>query len=425
MRRAWLTGTGIVAACAVTAQAALSSLTWPEVRERFRMTNPALQAARIGVDEATATETTAFLRPNPLLSVVVDNIGHTESGDPFANAVPVATFSYLHERQQKRELRKDSARGATVIAMSGQADLERTMLFSVRSAFVQVLQARAFRALARDNLASYDQVLAIGSDRVQSGDIAQIDLDRLQLQRIQYQTDLQTAEVSLRTAKIQLLRLLNDQQTPVDQFDVEGLFDFTTEIGSLEMFRRVALETRPDLKAAAQAIDKARTDHLLAMANGSTDPTISVDAGFPAVSRASQNYTPVLYQYVGLGLTIPLRIFDRNQGEKLRTQLDITRTQRLADAARLQAFSDVDVAYETVMSTVALLQPYKTTYLEQATRVRDTVTFAYQRGGAALLELLQAQQEYRTVQMGYVNLIGAYLMAAAQLNLAVGQELLP
>ena len=161
------------------------------------------------------------------------------------------------------------------------------------------------------------------------------------------------------------------------------------------------------------------------MANGSTDPTISVDAGFPAVSRASQNYTPVLYQYVGLGLTIPLRIFDRNQGEKLRTQLDITRTQRLADAARLQAFSDVDVAYETVMSTVALLQPYKTTYLEQATRVRDTVTFAYQRGGAALLELLQAQQEYRTVQMGYVNLIGAYLMAAAQLNLAVGQEVLP
>ena len=425
MRRAWTTGMGMVAACAVTAQAAPSSLTWPEVRERVRMTNPALQAARIGVDEATATEATAFLRPNPVLSLIVDNIGHTESGDPFTNALPVATFSYLHERQQKRELRRDSARGATAIATSGQADLERTLLFSVRSAFVQVLQARAFRSLARDNLTSYDQVLAIGSDRVRSGDIAQIDLDRLQLQRIQYQTDLQTAEVSLRTAKIQLLRLLNDQQTPVDQFDVEGEFDFSTDVGSLETFRRVALETRPDLKAAVQAIDKARSDHLLAMANGSTDPTISVDAGFPSVSRASYNFNVPLYQYVGVGVTVPLRIFDRNQGEKLRTLLDITRSEKVADAARLQAFSDVDVAYETLTSTVSLLQPYKTTYLGQATRVRDTVTFAYQRGGAALLELLQAQQEYRSVQLGYVNLIGAYLMAAAQLNLAVGQEVLP
>jgi cobalt-zinc-cadmium efflux system outer membrane protein len=138
-----------------------------------------------------------------------------------------------------------------------------------------------------------------------------------------------------------------------------------------------------------------------------------------------QSYAPPLRQFVGVSLGVPLRIFDRNQGEKLRTELDITRNERLAAAARLQVFGDVDTAYTTVMSTVTLLQPYKDRYLNQATRVRDTVTFSYQRGGASLVDFLQAQQEYRSVQISYVNLIAAYLNAIAQLNQAVGQEVLP
>src|SRR5262249_58166614 len=130
--------------------------------------------------------------------------------------------------------------------------------------FVQVLQAKAFRTLAQDNLANYDQVLAVSRERFQAGDIAQIDLDRLQLQRVTYESDVQTSEVNLRTAKIQLLRLLNDQTTPVDQFDVSGTFDFAALERSLDEFRRTALDVRPDLRAAAQAIEKARTDHRLA-----------------------------------------------------------------------------------------------------------------------------------------------------------------
>src|SRR4029077_21256576 len=105
-------------------------------------------------------------------------------------------------------------------------------------------------------------------------------------------------------------------------------------------------------------------------------------------SQAFLSYQPPLRQYVGVSVGVPLRIFDRNQGEKLRTQLDITRNERLADAARLQVFGDVDTAYATVMSSVALLQPYKGRYLDQATRVRDTVTFSYQRGGASLIDFV-------------------------------------
>lgn len=428
MRLVWRIYIGCVCVCGVAATAAAQTpqtLTWSEIRDRFRTTNPTLQAGQIGIDEVKAAEISAYLRPNPQWSLTLDQVGHTDQGNILSASNLLTAFSYLHERQQKRELRRDSAEHATTIATSAQADLERNLIFTLRSAFVQVLQAKAFRTLAQDNLTNYDQVLSLSRDRLQAGDIAQIDLDRLELQRVTYESDVQTAEVNLRTAKIQLLRLLNDQTTPVDQFDVSGPFDFVAPAQPLDELRRIALDGRPDLRAAMQGIDKARTDYRLAFANGSVDPTISVDAAFPSFSQAFLSYQPPLRQYIGVSVGVPLRIFDRNQGEKLRTQLDITRNERLADAAKLQVFGDVDTAYATVMSTVVLLQPYKGRYLDQATRVRETVTFSYQRGGVSLVDFLQAQQQYRAVRVSYVNLIASFLNAINQLNFAVGREVIP
>jgi cobalt-zinc-cadmium efflux system outer membrane protein len=291
--------------------------------------------------------------------------------------------------------------------------LERSFLFNLRGAFVGALQAKAVLQLAKDNLAYWDQVISISRKRFHAGDLAQIDLDRLELQRVQFEGDLQSAEVNLRTTKIELLLLLNDR-TPVDQFDVTGTFDFSDQLSPLDEFRQIALDTRPDLKVAALAVDKAKTDHKLAVANGSTDPTFSFDVG----------RNPPIDQYIGAGVNFPLRIFDRNQGEKLRTQLDIDRNQKLLDAAQAQVFSDVDSAYAMVNSNLILLHPYKAQYLRQAVRVRETVRFAYEHGGSSLLDFISAENDYRSVQLNYANLIGAYLTAAAQLNLAVGREVL-
>jgi cobalt-zinc-cadmium efflux system outer membrane protein len=230
---------------------------------------------------------------------------------------------------------------------------------------------------------------------------------------VQYESDFETAEVNLRTAKIALLTLLNDR-TPIERFEVSGPFDFSEQLLPRDEFRKIALDNRPDLQSAVQAVDKARTDHNLAVANGSTDPTVGFDAG----------RNPPIDQYVGFNVSIPLRIFDRNQGEKLRTQLDITRNEKLRDAAEALVFSDVDSGYATLASTVVLLRPYKAKYLQQSVRVRDTIFFSYQHGGASLLEFLNAESEYRSVQLNYVNLLGSYLTAAAQLNLAVGREVI-
>jgi cobalt-zinc-cadmium efflux system outer membrane protein len=273
--------------------------------------------------------------------------------------------------------------------------------------------------LAKENLVYYDHVLDVNRERYKAGAIAQVDLDRLELQRVQYESDLQIAEESLETAKIVILMLLNDR-TPVEQFDVTGPFDFSAQISPLDEIRQTALDNRPDLKAALQSVDKAKTDHRLAVANGSTDPTFSAWYTYnPSFNNPNDHQT------LGASISIPLRIFDRNQGEKLRTQLDIDRNEKLMEATRAQVFSDVDSAYATVTSTVTLLQPYKDKYLQQASRVRDTIAFSYEHGSASLLDFLNAQAGYRSVQVNYLNLVASYLNAASQLNLAVGREVLP
>jgi outer membrane protein, heavy metal efflux system len=400
---------------------AQKALTWQEIRDKLEVANPTIRAGAIGIEESRASEITAYLRPNPNLTLSMDGTQiapYQGVWRPFSGSAPSSNLSYLHERQQKRELRLESAQNATKIAISDQSDLERALLFSLRAAFIQTLQQKAVLKLAGENLSYYDHVLDVNRERYSAGAIARVDLDRLELQRVQYESDVQTADVNLRTAKIQLLALLNDR-TPVKQFDVTGLFDYSAKIAVPEEFRQAALDTRPDLRAALQSVDKAEVDHQLAVADGSTDPTLSTWYTY----NSSFN-NPFAHQTLGLSVSIPLRIFDRNQGEKLRTQLDIERNQRLVDAARAIVFSDVDSAYTTVQSTLVLLQPYKDRYLEQATRVRDTIAFSYEHGAASLLDFLNAQAEYRGVQLSYLNLIGSYLEGANQLNLAVGREVI-
>jgi outer membrane protein, heavy metal efflux system len=417
--------------CAVMVLAVLSgvapfaegqqSLTWDQVKTKFEAANPTLKADQSNVDEMRAEEITADLRPNPQFTLSQDGTQiapHNGVWQPLSGTYVVPTISYLHERDHKRELRLQSAQQGTQIASSQHQDLERNMLFTLRTAFVQVLQAKAIVDLSRQQLDYYDHIIAISQERFKKGDLAEIDFDRIELQRVQYESDWQTAEVNLRTAKIQLLQLLNDR-TPVDQFDVQGPFQFADQLQPLTDLHQTALDNRPDLRAALQSVQQAQTNHKLAIANGSTDPTFS---GWYTYNSSNNNVNAT--NTLGLSVSVPLRIFDRNQGEKQRTLIDIARNQQLEDASRAQVFSDVDSAYAQVNSNLILLRPYRDKYLDEAVKVRETVTYAWQHGGASLMDFLNAQSDYRNVQIAYLQLVGAYLTAAGQLNMAVGQEVI-
>jgi cobalt-zinc-cadmium efflux system outer membrane protein len=424
MARASLRGLWIALIMAGSAQAQAPAqpqhtLTWDQAKARFEASNPALKADADNVDEMKAEEITAFLRPNPQFTIAADGTQiapHDGVWTLFKGTTEQPNFSYLHERQHKRELRLESAQEGTRITQSQHEDLDRNMVFALRAAFVGTLEAKFVLDLAKADLDYYDKIIEVSRNRFRAGDIAQVDLDRIELQRVQYESEIETAIVNLRTAKIQLLQMLNDR-TPVDQFDVTGNFDFNDAIQPLESYRDAALAARPDLQAALQTIQQSQTNYKLAVSDGSTDPTYSIWY----THNASTN-NPNGSETIGAGVSIPLRIFDRNQGEKKRTQIDIDRSQQASEATRAQVFSDVDTAYELVRSNIELLKPYKAKYNEQALRVRDTVTFAYEHGGASLMDFLNAQSDYRQVQLAYAQLIGAYLTAAGQLNLAVGSE---
>ncbi len=383
-----------------------------------------MKAARLGIDESRASEITAYLRPNPNVTGTLDQINpfagmaSSVSGNsvyrPLANALPYGSVSYLVERRSKRELRLDTAKMTTAIAISSYSDQERGLVFDLRNAFVETLQAKAVLQNARENLDYWDRELAVNRTRFQAGDMAQVDLNRLELERIQFESDFENATVNLRTAKIQLLTLLNDR-TPIERFDVSGPYDFSSELMAQEEFRDKALSARPDLKAAVQSVELAKANHELAVANGSTDPTFSMDFA----------RNPPIPLYFGVSVSIPLRIFDRNQGEKARTEIDIGRNERLRDATEAQVFSDVDSAYVTLVSALNLLRPYRDKYLKLAEDNRDRMAFSYQNGGASLLDYLDGEKAYRDARLAYLNLIGSYLTAAAQMNMAVGQEVIP
>ncbi len=420
----WILSTaGIVGVMLATSlhSAAQQSLTWDQVKAKFESVNPALKADALNVDEMRAEETTAYLRPNPQFTLSQDGTQLVPSSgvwQPTRGTFIVPTLSYLHEREHKRELRLESAKEGTRIASAEHEDLQRNLEFNLRAAFVSTLQAKATLDLARADLAYYDKIIEISRERFRAGDLAQIDLDRIELLRVQYEVEIQSAAVNLRTAKIQMLQLLDDR-TPVDQFNVTGTFDFSDTLSPLEDFRQIALSTRPDLQAALQAIQQSETNHKLAVSNGSTDPTFNA-----WYTWNSSNNNPNAIQTLGASVSIPVRIFDRNQGEKQRTLIDIDRSQQAGEAVRAQVFSDVDSAYAQVESNIALLKPYKAKYMDQALRVRDSVTYAYEHGGASLMDFLNAQSDYRTVQLAYTQLIGSYLIAAGQLNLAAGREVI-
>jgi cobalt-zinc-cadmium efflux system outer membrane protein len=400
---------------------AQTPLTWQQVKDKFESANPTLKAAQLSIDESRAAEITAFLRPNPGFSFAADGTQistfHSDGTyRPFAGTQLQPGMSYLHEREQKRELRLDVQKKTTDVTVSSYSDQERGLLFTLRDAYVQVLQSKTFLQNAKDNLAYWDRELGIDRTRYAAGELSQNDLDRLILLRVQFESDFETATVNLRTAKIQLLQLLSDR-TPIEQFDVVGTYDYTDSLMSMDEYQNAALAARPDLRAAMQSVELARLNHQLAVANGSTDPTYSV-----WFTHNPSFNNPYAHDTVGASVSIPLRIFDRNQGEKARTQIDIGRNEQLLDVTQAQLFNDVDSAYVTLVGVLNLLRPYKAQYLKLAGDIRDRMQFAYQNGGASLLDYLDAEKSWRDTRLAYLNLIGSYLTAAAQMNMAIGRE---
>lgn len=393
------------------------SYTWKQIQDTFDHSNPTLRAQEQSIVSNKAAELTAAARPNPTLQ----------------NDTTSATIGIYQEFEigGKRSARIRSARFATQISQTDAADAKRSLTLNLRQAFISALQAKSDLESARDNLANYKHTVDLNREMLKQGEIARADFLRIELQTLQFETDLDDADLELKTAKAALRGLLGAADIPGD-FDVSGELKAEPFEIDLPALQKMAMQNRPDLKSAQTAKLKAAADLSLAQANRWPDPTIGTSFLHTGNEMPGPQWFEPFYprgaasNAVGLGFaSIQLPIFNRNQGEIARTKSEQIRAEFLAQAARNQVTQDTESAYAQFDSARDRLRRYEDTYLADAKESLEIEEFSFHHGGASVMEFLDAERTFRATQLAYHQQLSAYLNALAQLQSAAGLEISP
>lgn len=416
-----------VAACMPCAAPALGQATPGPVRialeDAIQLAlrhNHTLQAARTTIQQNQAAEITANLRPNPTFFTDWEYLplfsrpqGETISAYLQASTEGDMGLSYLIERGHKRARRWEAAKAATAVSRAQVTDNERGVAFQVGSLFVNAQLAESTLELAQTDVKSFQKTVDISEIQYKDGGMSENDYLKIKIQLVQFQNDVEQALLNKLQALSDLRQQLGYESVPAD-YDVVGEFEYKPLVVTIEELQAKALQNRPDLRAAVLGVTAANSQYWLAKANAKQDPTISANYSHAnGISGATWSFS------------IPLAIFDRNQGNIAQTRIAIRQAEEQQRAASGQVLTDVKDAYEGMQESARVAQLYKTTYLEVAQRSRDISEYAYRRGAAALLDFLDAERSYRATQLAYRQAVAAYLTALEQLRQAVGTRDLP
>ena len=386
-------------------------LTLMQVLDLAHRANPTLMSGAQHLAAVQAQEITAGLRQNPVAIGGGQLI--TASADDNNPYFYQAGVQRLFERGNKRELRLDTARSTTKVTSLQLDDQRRQIDLAIRQAFSRMLYAQEALTISRDNLEGYRKTVALMKVRLDAGDIDQTDFDRIELQLAGFESDFDNAELTLRQGSISLQTLIG-MATPSDGFAIAGTLDPPAITATLDDLHKAALANRPDLKAAQAQVDVNSASVKLAIANGTADPTIESD-----YERSGH------VNSFGASINIPLRLFDRNQGEKERTRYELESSRLALTAAQNQVVSDVDSAWAAYLAAQSQSQRYRSKYLAEAAHVRDNLEFSYRNGSATLLDYLSALSDYRQVNLASLNARVQLLLALEQLGYVTNTETIP
>lgn len=379
--------------------------------------NQALRVQRLTIDVSKADEVTAGLRPNP-------NFSFTGSGIPLFSPSQLnfgtfkddvtydAGLGYLFERGGKRAKRTTVAQDATDIAEKNVLDAERQLRFQTQQAFIAVLLAKSTQQLAQDNLKSFQQVVELNRQRMTSGDLAEGDFLMVKLQQLQFETDLSAAEVGLVQARASLRRLVGFD-TVAEDVDVVGELAHHPYTVTLDDLRIAALASRPDLQAAQSNLKLTQDQAALARGDRARDIT-----GIADYTKTGPSNT------IGLGVSFDLPFFDRNQGNIAHADVVVRQAIEAEAGARFGVVTDVVSAFAAYQTSEKVVKLYESGYLDQSKQSLDIGTYAYQRGAASLLSLLDAERTYRSTQLAYRQALAAFLASVEQINFVVGKQVM-
>ena len=380
--------------------------------------NHALAAARTMIQQSQALEITANLRPNPVLMadaqfLPIFNPGRWTADYTDQSAQFDLGASYLFERGKKRQHRLQAAKDQTAVTISQVADNERTLSFNAADAFVSVLLAEDILALAQKDLQSFQSTVDISEARFKVGDMSEGDYLKIKLQLLQFQTDVSQAELSRVQALVTLRELLGYESVPAD-YDVAGTLDYSPVKTTKDEALAMAVDHRPDLRAAIQGVVAANSQHDLAIAYGKRDPTL----------EAVYTHTGGMGS-VSTFFSMEIPIFNRNQGEIARTKFAVTQAEELRRVAEETVEGDVAGAFEGVRANDQIVRLYRSGYLDESKLSLDISEYAYRRGAASLLDFLDAERSYRATQLAYRQALASYMLAIEQLREATGNRGMP
>ncbi len=389
--------------------------------------NHFLIAMRTTIQQSEAEEVTQGLRPNPTLFADWEYLplGSPASQNPdLYTGVSMGDYlhnntegdiglSYLFERGGKRLDRLQAQKDITAQTRSLVSDNERGLSFQVATLFYNAQLAESTLDLAAQDLKSFQSTVDISEHQYQVGGISENDYLMIKLQLLQFESDLEQAQLS-RAQSLSDLRQLLGYESVSAEYDVVSDFEYLPVKVNLEDLQMKALQNRPDLRAAQQSVTAADSQLKLQKANGVQDVTVS--ANYSHVNGI--NAATIL-------ASIPLAINNRNQGEIARSRYAITQAQEQQSFTNGQVLTDVKDAYEGLESNDKVVKLYLSKYLDVATQSRSISEYAYRRGGLALLDFLYAERNYRATQLAYRQTLASYLVALEQLREAVGTRTLP
>lgn len=400
----------VVAMSAIAA--AQSAMTLQQVIETAKAKNPTLLATERNLQGIKAQEIQAAVRVDPNLTFYGTNVTLPAQGasNPYQYSFQL---SRLFERGDKRYWRMQGAKAITQQTEANYRDEQRQTLLSVKQAFTNMLIAKAALNLAQENRKDFARQLDINHERFVHGDIDKLDYERLDLQMAQFETDESNAQAALANASVQLQTLMGYEK-PNDNFDIAG--DLVPPIisASLQELEQRAISSRPDYQSTQFATRAADANVKLAYANGTTDPTLEAE-----YDRSGT------YNSAGFSISIPLRIFDRNQGNKLTSQFQAQSSRFTELAAKNQVVSDVRQAWVQYTTSKIVSDRYHGHYLGESGEVLNIAEFAYRQGGLALIDYLSALQEHRTTTVNALNAYAQTWMAIHQLSFATATEVVP
>jgi outer membrane protein, heavy metal efflux system len=416
VRRAVLLG--FVLLLAATAAAQATKITLDEAIDLALKNSPAIRAARTQIDQNKAQEVTAGFRPNPVFSMDWLYVPVFTPSQFSGNELDTiqefdAGVGYLIERGGKRHRRIDAARDQTSVTQAQIADAERALSYSVAQQFVNALLAQSDLDFALRDLQSFQETVKINKERFDAGDISKGDYLAITVQLLQFQTDVNSARLAKVQALTSLRQLIGFDAVARD-YDVEGDLAYRSLKSGVDDLQALALRERPDLRAAQLGVRAAQSQVALAKANAKQDPTVTVD--YTHLNAANN---------LSFYFSIPLAIFNRNQGEIARTRFALTGAELTNTSVEQTALSDVRNAFEAVKSNEEIVNLYESGYLAQSKESRDISEFAYRQGAASLLNFLDAERSYRATQLGYRQAVAADMLSIEQLREAVGVRTLP